>query len=216
MTYEQEFRDWSAAHPRRDNGTTWAGYCAAQTYQFSAFGRGPVYASATLAYEAARDAGLIISTDPKAAPICVNHYWTGGNNNYGHVAQDTRGAATWLSMASSHITEATGDGLGFASFDDYTRRTSGVGLVYRGWSFSYGLNLDIRQNPDAGDNANEREDDMPYILSSGAGQTFITGSVAVNFPGPDDVSATKNVEVVETSIDMHNRILATLNAAHGL
>lgn len=62
------------------------------------------------------------------------------------------------------------------------------------------------------------EDDMPYILSSDAGQTLITGDHAIGFAGPSEVQTTMSsgVPTVAVSKRMHNAILAELSKKTGL
>lgn len=62
------------------------------------------------------------------------------------------------------------------------------------------------------------EDEMPYILSSDAGQTLITGDHAIGFATPDEVQTTSGsgVPTVAVSPRMHNAILGELGKKTGL
>jgi len=63
-----------------------------------------------------------------------------------------------------------------------------------------------------------KEDDMPYILSSGAGQTFITDGHPIGFDSSDEVMTTSasGVPTVAVSKRMHNAILTELGRKVGL
>lgn len=81
------------------------------------------------------------------------------------------------------------------------------------WHAEYNRNKDKHRN-ETPKPVKEKDEEMPYILSSPAGQTFVTGSVAVNFPSSNDVKGTTGCDIVKTTADMHNRILKTLKDAN--
>lgn len=125
-TYAEAIQ-FARTHPKRDNGQTWRGYCAALMVRAGNLPDWAVRPSAIIAYHASK----IVSKDYNAAPAGAFHWWD--ITQYGHVAMaiDRRG---WALMASSQLQEVWGDGVGIISIEEYNRRT---GARYLGWGYDY-------------------------------------------------------------------------------
>lgn len=61
------------------------------------------------------------------------------------------------------------------------------------------------------------EDDMAVLVSSAAGQSLVIGGLYIGFGSPDDVRATfgDGVKVMNTSVDMHNKIATAFEQVKG-
>ncbi|RRJ85893.1 hypothetical protein EG850_10920 [Gulosibacter macacae] len=88
------------------------------------------YPDARAAYRASK----IVSRDPSGAPVGACHWWW-EPEPYGHVAIELGDNDVW--MASGHVDDGHGDGLGVIGVREYTRRT---GFTYLGWSVDNGIN----------------------------------------------------------------------------
>jgi hypothetical protein len=91
-------------------------------YRFGGFSVSPP--SAIVAYRNS----TIVSTDSTTAPIGAFHYWN--YEDLGHVGVDLLGGGSVVFMASSHLGDSWGDGLGVNSVGAY-------GGSYLGWSMEY-------------------------------------------------------------------------------
>lgn len=130
----------------------WYGQCAGLTYRTIADcgGYAPdIYGSAFAAYSVAK----IESKDASKAPAGAIHYWDyygtdnrGVVNRWGHVAIDIDGGGRNVLSATGHAHENWGVRAGLITVASQTGR---AGMVYLGWSLTYGLRNRLTIGADA-------------------------------------------------------------------
>lgn len=166
MATPEQIRKWVGTTPPTD----WYGRCAGLTWQAIRYNggvSGTPYGSATAAYNAARSAGKIESTDPSKAPAGALHYWSyygkdylGNYGNWGHVTLDIYGRGTDTLGATHYAHQVWGVSAGLISVAAQTRG----GMGYLGWARTYGSNqrIEITTGSSSGGGSQpfDPEDDM--------------------------------------------------------
>ncbi|MDT3331396.1 hypothetical protein Q9S78_12025 [Microbacterium sp. KSW-18] len=124
----------------------WYGMCAGLTHTVCRhFGfvtkADTAYPSAKAAYQAAKAAGTIRSTDPKKAPRGAIHYWAywgknsrGEMGDWGHVGVDMTGGGRDILNATSKPNDRYGRNAGTSTFAEIDGRVG----TYLGWGMTYG------------------------------------------------------------------------------
>lgn len=124
----------------------WYGMCAGLTHTVCRhFGyvtkADTAYPSAKAAYQAAKAAGTIRSTDPKKAPRGAIHYWAywgknsrGEMGDWGHVGVDMTGGGRDILNATSKPNDRYGVNAGTSTFAEIDSRVG----TYLGWGTTYG------------------------------------------------------------------------------
>ncbi|MEV5042694.1 type IV pilus assembly protein FimV [Microbacterium sp. LMI1x-1-1.1] len=124
----------------------WYGMCAGLTHTVCRhFGyvtkADTAYPSAKAAYQAAKAAGKIRSTDPKKAPRGAIHYWAywgknsrGEMGDWGHVGVDMTGGGRDILNATSKPNDRYGLNAGTSTFAEIDGRVG----TYLGWGTTYG------------------------------------------------------------------------------
>lgn len=133
-----KFRTWGSYD--------WYGQCAGLTHTVCRhFGfvtaADTPYPSAKAAYQAAKAAGKIQSTNPERAPRGAIHYWAywgknsrGEMGDWGHVGVDMTGGGRDILNATSKPNDRYGVNAGTSTFSEIDGRVG----AYLGWGMTYG------------------------------------------------------------------------------